>query len=99
MRKTTTTKMLKEVKESKTEVFCDICGKQSKNESFWDESRWWSERTEVKVSIKQQQGQNYPEGGAGTEIIVDLCPQCFKEKLIPWLNSQGANVKEREWDW
>ena len=53
----------------------------------------------VCVEVRQRQGVSYPEGGSGTEIEVDLCPTCFKEKLVPWLRSQGATIEEKEWEW
>ncbi len=30
---------------------------------------------------------------------VDLCPECFKERLLPWLDSQGAKARIEDWDW
>jgi len=49
--------------------------------------------------MKQKEGSNYPEGGTGTEYEIDLCPKCFKERLVPWLKSEGAAIEEKEWDW
>ena len=40
---------------------------------------------EIKVIIRHREGLNYPEGGSGIEINIDLCPDCVKNKLIPWL--------------
>lgn len=80
---------------------CDLCGALSKNEIThdWSGACYEINETEVTVTIKHKKGENYPEGGSGTECEVDLCPNCFKNKLIPWLNSQGANIKEKEWNW
>lgn len=33
------------------------------------------------------------------EKEVDICPDCFKNKLVPWLISQGAKIKQEDWDW
>jgi hypothetical protein len=77
---------------------CDLCGKKAKTDN-WDASRYDINETEISVKIKQKEGSNYPEGGNGTEYEIDLCPDCFKDKLVPWLRSQGAAVEEKEWDW
>jgi hypothetical protein len=94
MSRTTETKTVtKEVIEKNEKVFCDLCNIESKNK------RWGSTGYEVsETRIHQREGEVYPEGGGGEEYIVDLCPTCFKEKLIPWLNSQGANLKQTDWD-
>ena len=77
---------------------CDLCGLESKS-ADWLCGAYEIAESEVKVSVTQRTGESYPEGGVGTEFEVDICPQCFKDKLVPWLKSQGANVVEQEWDW
>lgn len=75
-----------------TSTVCDLCGDETTNN--------WAPGTsalETKVSMKD--GWNSPDGGQGTKISYDICPDCFKEKLIPWLESQGAKTNVEEWDW
>lgn len=78
---------------------CDICGKQTKGMTDWDHGFYEVNETEISIKIKQKEGSNYPSGGNGTEQEVDLCPDCFKDKFIPWLKSQGAKIEEKEWYW
>jgi hypothetical protein len=78
---------------------CDLCGKIAMREKDWGGSCYDVNETEITVTVNQKKGSEYPEGGSGTAYEVDLCPDCFKDKLIPWLNSQGANLKEKDWDW
>lgn len=80
------------------ELRCDICGTIAKH-GKWASSVYEVNETEIEVKIKQKDGHSYPEEGSGTEILVDMCPKCFKEKLIPWLNSQGANIQPIDWGW
>jgi len=75
---------------------CDLCGVESKY-CDWAIGNYEVNETEIKVSIKQKEGEKYPEAGCGTEYEIDLCPRCFKERLIPWLKSEGATVEEKEW--
>jgi hypothetical protein len=76
------------------EMKCDLCSGTSRNDD------WTTGSYEVnETQIRWKEGDSYPEGGSGTEIEVDICPECFKTKLIPWLESQGAAIRKKEWDW
>jgi hypothetical protein len=70
-------------------VTCDLCGARIKDEQYVIDE----------VEVRHRAGTNYPEGGNGTEISVDVCGKCFDEKLIPWLKSQGAEPHVEEWDY
>lgn len=52
---------------------------------------------EIEVSLKV--GTNYPEGGSGELIEIDICSKCFTGKLVPFIKSQGAEVKTKKWEW
>ena len=77
---------------------CDICGKVAKTHD-WDRGYYEVNETEISVKVRQNEGHNFPEGGSGTEYDIDLCPDCFKDKLVPWLKSQNPNIQEKDWDW
>jgi RNA polymerase subunit RPABC4/transcription elongation factor Spt4 len=77
---------------------CDLCGRQAKANE-WGDSIFDADETEIAVSVRQREGKNYPEGGYGTKYEIDLCPDCFKKRLVPWLQSQGADIEEKDWDW
>lgn len=77
---------------------CDLCGVDAKN-ILWGDFSCDFDETEVRVSVKQKEGTQYPEGGSGTECEIDICPKCFKDRLVPWLISQGANIERKDWDW
>jgi len=79
------------------ETKCDLCGAIAKDGN-WDSSYWSINTVDVEIKIQQREGSEYPDGGSGTEIKVDLCPKCFKEKLVPFLRSNGADIKEVKWD-
>lgn len=80
-----------------THRLCDICGAKGKD-GDWTGGTYAVDETEISIKVTQKEGNSYPEGGSGTEYDIDLCPKCFKNKLIPWLRSQGAHVQEIEWD-
>jgi hypothetical protein len=68
---------------------CDLCG-QEIGPDFYDAE---------KVEIRHRSGVQYPEGGSGEEVEVDMCGDCFDSKLVPWLREQGADPKPVEWSW
>ena len=79
-------------------IQCDICNRKA-DKCDWSTGVYDIDETEFKILISQKEGVSFPEGGGGTEYEVDICPNCFKEKLIPWLDSQGCTAKRKEWDW
>lgn len=76
---------------------CDLCGKQGKDK--WEHGIYEVAETEVKVEVREKSGDSYPDGGWGHAYDIDLCPACFKNKLVPWLRTQGAEIQETEWEW
>lgn len=77
---------------------CDLCGFKTPCESWYDKS-WDFDDTTIKITIERNTGSRYPEGGYSTNTEIDLCPECFKNKLIPWLKSQGALIKDKDINW
>ena len=75
---------------------CDLCEKEVDGDE-WGSSYYRIE--DVVVEIRYKTGSNYPDGGMGKEYVVDMCPDCFVNKLIPWLQSQGSDIQSKEWDW
>jgi hypothetical protein len=78
-------------------ITCDLCGAKGD-----DQERWWDTPDGDNVNrtlVQWKTGYSYPEGGSGETIKVDMCPHCFKDKLIPWLESQGAKPRKDDWDW
>ena len=84
-----------------TERTCDLCSAKAAAISGpcadWSKENFDFDVAETEVRYKS--GESYPEGGSGTEVVVDICPQCFNDKLMPWLREQGVTVEETEWDW
>lgn len=74
---------------------CDICAAVSKDNNGWAEKQFDVLETE----IRYKDGWSGHDGGDGKELNVHLCPECFKNKLIPWLVLQGVKLNWEEWDW
>ena len=88
--KTVTSQVTRDIED---EIFCDLCETKAKDAS-WSSSYYNIDDTniEMQVTIDCKTGEMYPEGGSYEEYIIDLCPKCFKSRLIPWLESQGAKI-------
>lgn len=79
------------------ETSCDLCGAIAKG-GDWDASTYDVNEVEVEVTVRQKNGVSYPDMGWGTELVVDMCPKCFKDTLIPFLREKGANIEEINWE-
>lgn len=70
-------------------VTCDICKEVIPPEKTYEVSE---------VEVKYRHGTSYPDGGFIEITEFDICPKCFKEKLVPMLKSLGAQPTEYESD-
>ena len=77
----------KEVEDYKT---CDICNKKIKDSDGY---------TSNEVEIRYERSSGTPDGGETKTTEIDMCVNCFENKLIPWLKSYGAAPRIRESEW
>lgn len=73
---------------------CDLCGLETKQERNWGTEDDY-DNTIDNTCVKYETGhtdQGY--GGYTKTKNFDICPKCFKEKLVPWFESQGATIQE-----
>lgn len=70
-------------------ITCDMCGEDVDNMNH----------TEEEVIVYRKTIDGNLDSFETEETTVDLCGQCFKDKLIPWLESQGVKplVKKRSY--
>jgi hypothetical protein len=85
-----------ETREILTKTVCDLCGVEAFGHK-WNSSLYDEKEALIEISIYYKDGYSCPDGGAGTEFSPDICPKCFKEKLMPWLKSQGCKQEPVEW--
>jgi hypothetical protein len=90
-------------------IICELCKKRYPGDD-WDkdcyehldcgvEQRVLRKKAAVKQDLKLEEGTSYPEGGSYEGFVLDICPACFKDKLIPWFESQGGVVRKTESDY
>jgi len=78
-------------------ICCDLCGREGVKDG-WESGYYEVNETEVEVTVHQREGKAYPDGDCwGTEYIIDMCPECFKNKLVPWIISQGGILEQKDW--
>lgn len=79
---------------------CDICGKEYKDkEKFGYEFKNVGEFHSTKVSISSGEQLDWNGGGWEDTFEFDVCPECFRSKLIPWFESQHAKPTLTRIDW
>ncbi len=73
-------------------IQCDICGEKSYGDNGWNPG---DENVVEEASIRYNKVEkDYGEGGGLKHIHwADICPSCFRWKLIPWLKRQGTKVE------
>ena len=74
---------------------CDICAVESDSDGNWDGGEFKSATSTVQL----EERESYPDGGHSRDVTFHICPTCFKGKLVPWLDSQGAKASTGEADW
>lgn len=73
---------------------CNLCKKES-TLGYWVSDNHNASETEVYMV----ESNHYGDSGNGTAYMANICNNCFKEKLIPFLESEGSKVKIEEWDY
>jgi hypothetical protein len=76
---------------------CDMCGKEDKIHPWGN--NWVGDYRIEETTIQYETGTHYPESRSTTIYSIDICPDCFKNKLIKWLNEQGVNIQETDNDY
>ncbi len=73
-----------------TRHVCDLCGKDLNATGSYNIAD---------VTVECETGSSYPDSGSCLKLSADICPECFKSKLVPWLESQGAKIERSEREW
>jgi hypothetical protein len=73
---------------------CDLCGTVSGQWRGWGKDSYDRQDVEIEYTY----GHSYPEGGSGEKETFDVCPACWREKLVPWFKSHGAEPTITDWD-
>jgi len=71
---------------------CDICGKTKRGNNNWTGGTWNIER----VTVQIEEGEVFPEIGTTETLEYDICPECFRTRLVAFLASLGATGTTKE---
>jgi hypothetical protein len=97
--KKTETKEEKVTIVSKTQtvtIICDIC---KTPDSEWvptiDEFEYSKFESEMNFSFSWSGMHD----SFGYGFSFDICPKCFTDKFLPFMEESGVNLDDCEWDW
>ena len=80
-------------------IVCCLCGIKAEDYEWDNENDWGRYENLKRTTITLQEGKCYPDGGGdGTTIVIDICVECFKTKLIPWIEKQNGIIRKTEWN-
>lgn len=85
-----------EVRTQLDHIKCDLCDATTTRHDNWSGTSSY-DINEVTVALKS--GTGFPDGGGTESIVIDICPNCFKEKLVPWFIALGGSPRKEEHDW
>ena len=77
---------------------CDLCGKNDNGGSVHSDSDWADSKFDFDIiHVRRIHGSSFPTGdGNKCREYFDICPDCFNNKLVKWLESQGASIQTHE---
>ncbi len=79
--------ILEHTEEIFDKLTCDVCGAESK----WDENWSTKEHEKVTTKILLEEESSFPQGGHSSQVEYHICPTCFKEHLVKWIESHRKN--------
>jgi len=92
---------LRQVKsEVVTRLQCDICKRVAQDHLHRHAPNWSTLESDAnETTVTMRTGSTWPGGGSGEKVEIDICPDCFRDKLIPWVKEQGGEPTVTEWDY
>jgi hypothetical protein len=81
--------------EKVVDVFsCDMCGKIAPGKYDWGED----DNHDIGVQVELNDCYYGPSDRKGYYMRTDICPECFKGKVVPALEDLGAVFRTRDMD-
>ena len=73
-------------------VNCDVCGRKGDNVIPGDPAVDWVDKNDLEEStvVSHRTLARCYDDVTVTDTFFDICHECFKDKLVPWLASQGV---------
>ena len=83
-----------------SKVKCDLCGKELDNPEvlYRSEIEWGRGHDVIKTCVRLVEGESFDGQVETTHLSFHICPDCFKSKLIPWFENQGAKISSYKFE-
>jgi hypothetical protein len=77
---------------------CDLCGNKSIH--MRHNNNWSGDESNVQeTKISYTTGYRYSDSADLEVDTIDICPECFTKKLIPWIEAQGGKFYNEDISW
>jgi hypothetical protein len=75
-------------------IRCELCGKEAANGD-------WSAKTYdvAVVTVSMEVGEDFGGSGSIKRTSYELCLDCFRNRLMDWIEGQGAHRTVEELSW
>lgn len=74
-------------------ILCDLCEKPAPDPDSETDNPWGDGPPEVaNTTIEMQTGVSHSDGALVEIVSFDICPQCFRTKLIPFFAEEGGRL-------
>lgn len=83
-------------REEVVELKCELCGKKAPRPKHhnWVGPEHPAQSAWTNVQLIRADEEEGIETGSKT--VLDVCPECFENKLLVWAFAQGATVRKEE---
>lgn len=70
---------------------CELCAETTSNHRDWEDKGPYNVND---PTVTLETGFHYPGDYSTKTTVLDICPKCFVEKLVPWFVAQGGDPRE-----
>lgn len=80
-------------------ILCDVCKEATGFESYTKEIDWSPSSNSISTSaLYMTTGWSTYDGGNEEKTSYHICPDCFEEQVVPFLNNIATTYKvEKDW--
>jgi hypothetical protein len=75
---------------------CCLCGKEAENGTDWHLDAGQGDRVRVRTTVSMETATGHQDGFSGVRVSYAICDECWRAKLAPWFEGQGAKAEVQD---